>query len=160
MFQFPFDVARTNHSNHLDLLSFVHEDYIAGYTQDGQMSTVRRFFCLFVIFDLFFISMLWFICIMVSEIFFRSYLFFKRETTYCIFLIVFFLFLQMRGDTIVNALKEQVLNYTIQKSLFDIILAALVRFILLLTFYGVFAINHWSIIAVSVLTEKVQQFYT
>lgn len=62
-----FRVARPNPNAHLDLLSFVHEDYIAGYTQDGQMSTVRRFFCLFVIFDLFFISMLWFICIMVSK---------------------------------------------------------------------------------------------
>lgn len=56
----------------------------------------------------------------------------------------------MRGETIVNALTDQVLNYTIQKSLFDIILAALVRFILLITFYGVFAINHWCIIAVSI----------
>lgn len=56
----------------------------------------------------------------------------------------------MRGETIINAFNEQVINYTIQKSLFDIILAALVRFILLLTFYGVFAINHWCIIAVSV----------
>lgn len=67
MFYIFFRVARPNPNAHLDLLSFVHEDYIAGYTQDGQMSTVRRFFCLFVIFDLFFISMLWFICIMVSK---------------------------------------------------------------------------------------------
>lgn len=59
--------VRSNHNPNLDLLSLVNEDYIAGYTQDGQMSTVRRFFCLFVIFDLFFISMLWFICIMVSK---------------------------------------------------------------------------------------------
>lgn len=59
-------IARSHHTANLDLLSFVNEDYIAGYTQDGQMSTVRRFFCLFVAFDLFFISMLWFICIMVS----------------------------------------------------------------------------------------------
>lgn len=67
-FSFHFGLAgRSNQNAHLDLLSFVHEDYIAGYTQDGQMSTVRRFFCLFVMFDLFFISMLWFICIMVSE---------------------------------------------------------------------------------------------
>lgn len=61
-----FDSART-HQTHLDLWNFVNEDYIAGYTQDGQMSTVRRFFLLFVAFDLFFISMLWFICIMVNE---------------------------------------------------------------------------------------------
>lgn len=65
LFYFHLPLARSHHT-HLDLLSFVNEDYIAGYTQDGQMSTVRRFFCLFVAFDLFFISMLWFICIMVN----------------------------------------------------------------------------------------------
>lgn len=64
-------LARSHHTTNLDLLSFVNEDYIAGYTQDGQMSTVRRFFCLFVAFDLFFISMLWFICIMVSFVTFN-----------------------------------------------------------------------------------------
>lgn len=64
-------------------------------------------------------------------------------------------FLQMKGETIVNALREQVIHYTIQESLFDIILAALVRFLLLLTFYGLFAINHWSIIAVSCTTAVV-----
>lgn len=56
----------------------------------------------------------------------------------------------MRGDTIINALKEQVVHYSIQNSLFDIILAALARFLLLIIFYGVFAFNHWSVIAVSV----------
>lgn len=57
--------------------------------------------------------------------------------------------LQMNGDTILNALKVQVVHYTIQSSLFDIIFAAFIRFSLLIIFYGVFAINHWSIIAVS-----------
>lgn len=56
----------------------------------------------------------------------------------------------MHGEAFLIALKEQVLNYTIQQSLVDIILAAFVRFTLLLTFYGVFAINHWCIITVSV----------
>ncbi|XP_031627447.1 steroidogenic acute regulatory protein-like [Contarinia nasturtii] len=112
----PLILSRSHHTQ-LDLLSFVNEDYIAGYTQDGQMSTVRRFFCLFVAFDLFFISMLWFICIMIN------------------------------GDTILNALKVQVVQYSIYTSLFDIILAAFVRFLLLIIFYGILAINHWSIIA-------------
>lgn len=57
--------------------------------------------------------------------------------------------IQVNGDTILNALKVQVIQYTIQKSLFDIILAAFVRFSLLIIFYGIFAMNHWSIIAVS-----------
>lgn len=58
----------------------------------------------------------------------------------------------MNGDTILNALKVQVVHYTIQSSLFDIILAAFVRFSLLIVFYGIFAINHWSIIAVRLLS--------
>lgn len=60
-----------------------------------------------------------------------------------------FNYFQMNGDTILNALKVQVVHYTIQSSLFDIILAAFVRFALLILFYGIFAMNHWSIIAVS-----------
>lgn len=51
----------------LDVLNSITEDYIAGYMQDGRMSVVRRFFCLFVAFDLFFISLLWLICIMASK---------------------------------------------------------------------------------------------
>lgn len=52
----------------LEILNSITEDYIAGYMQDGRMSVVRRFFCLFVAFDLFFISLLWLICIMVSDV--------------------------------------------------------------------------------------------
>lgn len=50
----------------INFLNFITEEYIAGFTQDGQMSNVRRFFCLFVTFDLFFISLLWLIQIMVG----------------------------------------------------------------------------------------------
>lgn len=138
---FHLHLARSHHTQ-LDLLSFVNEDYIAGYTQDGQMSTVRRFFCLFVAFDLFFISMLWFICIMVNTSLKLRY----ANTYLTIHISIVF---QMNGDTILNALKVQVVHYSIQSSLFDIILAAFFRFALLIVFYGVFAMNHWSIIAVS-----------
>lgn len=55
----------------------------------------------------------------------------------------------MNGDTIVNALRVQVLHYNIQTSLFDIVFVAVVRFIFLILFYGVFSINHWIVIAVN-----------
>lgn len=41
------------------------EEFLGGYMQDGRMSVVRRFFCLFVTFDLVFVSLLWLICIVV-----------------------------------------------------------------------------------------------
>lgn len=61
------DICSARSHAQLDILNSITEDYIAGYMQDGRMSVVRRFFCLFVAFDLFFIFLLWLICIMVSE---------------------------------------------------------------------------------------------
>lgn len=60
----PFIVflAPRPQSSPFNLLS---EDFIAGYMDEGRMSVVRRFFCLFVTFDVVFISLLWIICVMV-----------------------------------------------------------------------------------------------
>ena len=44
---------------------FLHEAVIAGSTTNGRMSAVRRFFCLFVTFDLMFTTLLWIICFVV-----------------------------------------------------------------------------------------------
>lgn len=71
---------------------------------------------------------------------------FYKSSSITFNLIIFIL--QINGDTIMNALKIQVVQYTIQTSLFDIILAAFVRFLFLIIFYGILAMNHWSIIAV------------
>ncbi|KAJ6641331.1 Steroidogenic acute regulatory protein-like [Pseudolycoriella hygida] len=112
----PIDFSRSqSHS-----INFVTEDFLAGYMEDGRrMSVVRRFFCLFVTFDLFFISLLWLICILIT------------------------------GDNIYNALKTQILHYSIYTSLFDIVMAAICRFTVLILFYALLYINHWSIIALS-----------
>ena len=45
---------------------FLHEAVIAGSTTNGRMSAVRRFFCLFVTFDLMFTTLLWIICFVVG----------------------------------------------------------------------------------------------
>lgn len=83
------------------------------------MSVVRRFFCLFVTFDLIFVGLLWVICVVIS------------------------------GGNVYKALQEQVLHYNIETSLFDVVITAGIRFILLILFYGIIKINHWSIIAIS-----------
>lgn len=111
LYQSQFD-----HNRALNLIS---EEFLGGYMQDGRMSVVRRFFCLFVTFDLFFVSFLWIICIM------------------------------LHGGTIFDALQTQVLHYTIYTSLFDVVGTAICRFIVLVFFYGLFYMNHWSIIALS-----------
>lgn len=60
------------HSHSINTLPSTHGGYVippeilSGQTVDGRMSSVRRFFCLFVTFDLAFTGLLWLICIMVS----------------------------------------------------------------------------------------------
>lgn len=83
------------------------------------MSVVRRFFCLFVTFDLIFVTLLWLICIVIN------------------------------GDNIYKALENQIVSYTIEKSLFDVVGTAAVRFTVLIFFYAILRINHWIVIALT-----------
>ncbi|XP_017097546.2 steroidogenic acute regulatory protein-like [Drosophila bipectinata] len=108
-----YDMSRAHSIN------LITEDFLAGYMQDGRMSVVRRFFCLFVTFDLVFVSLLWLICIVID------------------------------GDNIFNAFRKQILEYTIYKSLFDVVALAIFRFLILIFFYAILYINHWSIISFS-----------
>ncbi|CRL03064.1 CLUMA_CG016235, isoform A [Clunio marinus] len=98
-------------------INFFSEDFIAGYQPSRRMSVVRRFFCLFVTFDLIFISLLWLICIVIN------------------------------GENIYKVLEKQIFDYTIEKSLFDVVVAACGRFLILIFFYGILQVNHWIIIA-------------
>ncbi|XP_017465501.1 PREDICTED: stAR-related lipid transfer protein 3 isoform X2 [Rhagoletis zephyria] len=100
-------------------INLITEEFLGGYMQDGRMSVVRRFFCLFVTFDLFFVSLLWLICIMIN------------------------------GDNIFQAFQKQVVHYTFGTSLFDVVGAAMCRFLVLTFFYALLYINHWIIIALS-----------
>ncbi|KAG6459122.1 hypothetical protein O3G_MSEX011203 [Manduca sexta] len=59
------------------------------------MSSVRRFFCLFVTFDLLFTSLMWLICVM------------------------------MRGETLEQIFDKEIIKYNIKSSLFDIVVVAL-----------------------------------
>ncbi|XP_020710138.2 steroidogenic acute regulatory protein-like isoform X2 [Athalia rosae] len=95
------------------------EDLIAGARHQGRMSNVRRFFCLFITFDLLFTCLMWLICIMLA------------------------------GDNVETAFVKQVVHYNIKTSLFDIVMAAVCRFTVLLLFYALLYINHWIIIALS-----------
>ncbi|XP_030032899.1 steroidogenic acute regulatory protein-like isoform X2 [Manduca sexta] len=95
------------------------EDLVARYRPGGKMSSVRRFFCLFVTFDLLFTSLMWLICVM------------------------------MRGETLEQIFDKEIIKYNIKSSLFDIVVVAVIRFGFLLLFYGVLAINNWSVIALS-----------
>ncbi|XP_061387643.1 steroidogenic acute regulatory protein-like [Musca vetustissima] len=109
----PYDISRTHSIN------LITEEFLGGYMQDGRMSVVRRFFCLFVTFDLFFVSLLWLICIMLN------------------------------GDNIFVALQKQIVHYTIEASLFDVVAAAICRFVVLIFFYALLYVNNWFIIALS-----------
>lgn len=95
------------------------EGLVSGMRRSGHMSAVRRFFCLFVTFDLLFTSLMWLIIILLN------------------------------GDDIISALSKQIVRYDIHTSLFDIVMAAASRFIFLLLFYGFLYIYHWWVIALT-----------
>ncbi|KYN30987.1 StAR-related lipid transfer protein 3 [Trachymyrmex septentrionalis] len=98
------------------------EDLIAGARHNGRMSNVRRFFCLFVTFDLLFTFLMWLICTMIA------------------------------GESLRTAFTDQVIHYHIKTSLFDIVMAAICRFTVLLLFYALLYLNHWIIVAISTAT--------
>ncbi|XP_072937652.1 steroidogenic acute regulatory protein-like [Epargyreus clarus] len=105
--------------SHSQSLNLVSDDLVAGHRPQGKMSTVRRFFCLFVTFDILFTSLMWLICVM------------------------------MRGETLEQIFTREIIHYNIKTSLFDIVLVAVIRFTFLLLFYAILYINNWSIIALS-----------
>ncbi|KAF5275047.1 hypothetical protein FQA39_LY06984 [Lamprigera yunnana] len=113
-----YDVPRTYSINAIPTPEYVISEELLT-NQSGSMSNVRRFFCLFVTFDLAFTGLMWLICIMIN------------------------------GQNISTAIDKEIYHYTIHTSLFDIVVAAVCRFILLLLFYGLCSINHWFIIAIS-----------
>ncbi|XP_016906212.1 steroidogenic acute regulatory protein-like isoform X3 [Apis cerana] len=72
------------------------EDLIAGTMQNGRMSNVRRFFCLFVTFDLLLTFLMWLICTMIA------------------------------GESLESAFMNQIVHYHIKTSLFDIVVYSVV----------------------------------
>ncbi|XP_023224845.1 stAR-related lipid transfer protein 3-like isoform X1 [Centruroides sculpturatus] len=101
----------------LYLNHFNDEDLKIGTSLAGQMSPVRRFFCLLTTFDLLFTFLLWLISTM------------------------------MEGR--IASVREEVLNYTIRTSYFDIVLLSVWRFILLISAYALFRISHWWVVAIT-----------
>lgn len=107
----------TNRTRSPDII--LREDLIAGAMQNGRMSNVRRFFCLFVTFDLLLTFLMWLICTMIA------------------------------GENLESAFMNQVVHYHIKTSLFDIVMAAICRFVVLLLFYALLHLNHWLFIALT-----------
>ncbi|CAB3380027.1 Hypothetical predicted protein [Cloeon dipterum] len=101
-------------------VEYLNEELLAGLRLGGQMSGVRRFFCLFLTFDLLFTFLMWFTCIML-----------------------------IGNRDVVQALIDEVRYYNVHTSMFDIVMAAACRFTVLLLFYALLYINHWIIIALS-----------
>ncbi|KOC68377.1 StAR-related lipid transfer protein 3 [Habropoda laboriosa] len=100
-----------------DIIS--NENIIAGAMQNWRMSAVRRFFCLFVTFDLLLTFLMWLICTMIA------------------------------GESVEFAFMTQVVHYNIKTSLFDIVIAAILRFSIILLFYACLHLDHWFFVAMT-----------
>lgn len=84
-----------------------------------KMSPVRRTFCLVALFDLAFIFLLWII------------------------------YSQLSGMSVKQIFVDQVLNYSIQSSMFDSVMLAAGRFVLLELGYALFKLKHWWVVALT-----------
>lgn len=62
-----------------------------------------------------------------------------------------FIRMQITGADIFDVLKDQILHFDVHKSTFDIVMSSICRFVVLLLFYALISMNHWCIIAVSVI---------
>ncbi|XP_026273733.1 steroidogenic acute regulatory protein-like [Frankliniella occidentalis] len=101
--------------------SYLHdEDIYVGMSRNNRMSVVRRFFCLLVTFDLLLTGLMWLMCMMLVS-----------------------------GGDIIVSFTSQVVHYHITSSLFDIVMAAISRFTVLLLFYGLLRSSHWCAVAIS-----------
>ncbi|XP_075941669.1 stAR-related lipid transfer protein 3 isoform X1 [Anarhichas minor] len=99
--------------------------YMVPPAERKAISDVRRTFCLFVTFDLLFISLLW--IIELNQI----------------------------SSTIWDGLKKEVVHYDYRSSFFDIFLLALFRFLCLQVGYAAFRLRHWWVVAVTTLVTSV-----
>uniref|UniRef100_A0A8C7Y2Q7 StAR related lipid transfer domain containing 3 n=1 Tax=Oryzias sinensis TaxID=183150 RepID=A0A8C7Y2Q7_9TELE len=90
------------------------------------ISDVRRTFCLFVTFDLLFISLLWIIELNLHT-----------------------------SESIWDCLKEEVGEYSFKSSFFDITLLAFFRFLCLQVGYAAFRLRHWWVVAGTTLVTTV-----
>ncbi|XP_072298983.1 stAR-related lipid transfer protein 3 [Eucyclogobius newberryi] len=89
------------------------------------ISDVRRTFCLFVTFDLLFVTMLWIIELNYSN-----------------------------TESIWERLSREVVHYRFETSFFDIAILALFRFLCLQLGYAAFKLRHWWMIAVTTLVTS------
>lgn len=93
-----------------------------GASIDGKLSVARRFFIMLTVFDVLFTFLEWLMCIIVSGNF--------------------------HGE-ISTAFKNEVLNYSIESSLFDIVVLAVARLFLITFFYVFIKLSHWWVVAVT-----------
>ncbi|XP_011495185.1 PREDICTED: stAR-related lipid transfer protein 3 [Ceratosolen solmsi marchali] len=94
-------------------------DYFVGSLRYNNRTSNIRSFSIFVTFDFFFTVIMWLVCIVIS------------------------------GANVQAAFVQQIIHYHIKTSLFDIVVAAVLRFIILLLFYTICYMDHWCIVALS-----------
>ncbi|XP_056143853.1 stAR-related lipid transfer protein 3 [Lampris incognitus] len=107
-------------------LSFTSPNMLLPPGKRKAISDVRRTFCLFVTFDLLFISLLWIIELNISI-----------------------------SSTIWENLKTEVVHYNFRSSFFDIFLLAVFRFLCLQVGYAALRLRHRWVIAITTLVSSV-----
>ncbi|XP_055928831.1 stAR-related lipid transfer protein 3-like [Argiope bruennichi] len=91
-----------------------------GLSVEGRLSMARRFFILLTVFDVLFTFLIWIICTVVSG-----------------------------GDSIDSSFRNEVINYNIETSMFDIVVLAVARLFLIALVYIFLRLSHWWMVFVT-----------
>ncbi|XP_073986170.1 steroidogenic acute regulatory protein-like [Rhodnius prolixus] len=113
------NVSYNNHGPHCASCQHLASTEITR-NRNRTMSPIRRFFCLFVTFDLLLTCLIWLITLVLTGEF-----------------------------NFYTVIHKEILHYTIRTSSFDIVMASAARFIILLLFYALLRLNHWIIVAIT-----------
>lgn len=106
------------------------EEVILGTAEGRNLSPVRRFFCLLVTFDLLFTVLLWILCIILVSIINNSFYNFTLISL-CKNYNSLLYDMQIRGsDQILQYLIIEVTQYTLDMSIFDIVVSKMAEYIL------------------------------
>ncbi|XP_043197479.1 stAR-related lipid transfer protein 3-like [Amphibalanus amphitrite] len=111
--------ANLVHSSNSVPTDYDYGEWITGMEMEGRISPARRFFCLLVTFDVLLCCIFWLVCVVLS------------------------------GKNVFAELEDQVVHYSVETSLFDVVSAAFIRFMLLIVVYVIIRMDHWWMIALT-----------
>ncbi|GIX71936.1 steroidogenic acute regulatory protein-like [Caerostris extrusa] len=123
LLQNPSSISPTSYGSvNGNYFANIEPSIMEGISLEGRISMTRKFFILLTVFDVLFTFLIWLICTVVSG-----------------------------GDSIDASFRNEVINYNIATSMFDIVVLAVARLFLIALVYIFLRLSHWWMICLTTL---------